>query len=138
MKIAVQGCAHGDLDDIYASVRHIEETENVKVDLLISCGDFQAVRNESDLDSMAVPQKYKQLGCFHKYYSGEVEAPYPTLFSKSEDPTFLSLFPTNSLTDSVSPNNKQLEVTMKLRTICGSSTMAATWHRRCFSWVTLV
>ena len=81
MKIAVQGCAHGDLDDIYASVRHIEETENVKVDLLISCGDFQAVRNESDLDSMAVPQKYKQLGCFHKYYSGEMEAPYPTLFS---------------------------------------------------------
>ena len=29
---------------------------------------------------MSVPNKYKQLGTFHKYYSGETRAPYPTLF----------------------------------------------------------
>lgn len=30
-------------------------------------GDFQAVRNHQDLQCMAVPDKYKQLGTFYKY-----------------------------------------------------------------------
>ena len=47
----------------------------MKVDLLIICGDFQAIRNEKDLDSMAVPDKYKEIGCFCKYYSGQKKAP---------------------------------------------------------------
>lgn len=29
---------------------------------------------------MAVPDKYKELGTFWKYYSGRVQAPYPTIF----------------------------------------------------------
>jgi hypothetical protein len=52
----------------------------VKIDLLICCGDFQAVRNIDDLECMSVPNKYKELGTFWKYYSGEALAPYPTLF----------------------------------------------------------
>ena len=80
MKVAIQGCAHGDLDEIYASVKHLEEVEGIKVDLVISCGDFQAIRNESDLDAIAVPDKYKELGTFHEYYAGSRKAPYPTLF----------------------------------------------------------
>ncbi|QDZ18997.1 lariat debranching enzyme [Chloropicon primus] len=80
MRVAVQGCSHGDLDEIYASVAHIEQQENTTVDLVISCGDFQAIRNQGDFDSIAVPDKYKELGSFHKYYSGEKVAPYPTLF----------------------------------------------------------
>ena len=80
MKVAVQGCLHGDLDEIYASVAHLEQHENVRVDLVISCGDFQAIRNAGDLSSIAVPDKYKELKGFHRYYSGEKIAPYPTLF----------------------------------------------------------
>jgi lariat debranching enzyme len=30
------------------------------------CGDFQAIRNVQDLTCMAVPDKYKALGGFHK------------------------------------------------------------------------
>ena len=41
MQIAVEGCAHGDLDNIYATLQHLEVVENVKIDLLICCGDFQ-------------------------------------------------------------------------------------------------
>ena len=35
-----------------------------------------------DLECMAVPEKYKTLGSFHKYYSGEAKATCPTIFSK--------------------------------------------------------
>lgn len=80
MKIAVEGCAHGDLDNIYDTLRHLEELENIKIDLLICCGDFQAVRNENDLESMACPVKYRTMNTFWKYYSGEKVAPVPTLF----------------------------------------------------------
>lgn len=43
---------------IYASITRMEEATGKKVDLLICCGDFQAVRNKADLRCMAVPQKY--------------------------------------------------------------------------------
>ena len=80
MKIAVEGCCHGELDMIYATIEHMKTKENVKLDLLIICGDFQSVRNLKDLDSMAVPAKYRELGTFWKYYSGIKKAPVLTLF----------------------------------------------------------
>jgi len=80
MKIAVEGCCHGELDKIYETIAHLEERDNIKVDLLICCGDFQAIRNPSDLNCMAVPQKYRKMNTFYKYYSGEAVAPVLTLF----------------------------------------------------------
>ena len=80
MKIAVEGCGHGELDSIYASVRMLEEREKKKIDMVICCGDFQAVRNLDDLECMACPMKYREMGSFYKYYSGEVVAPYLTVF----------------------------------------------------------
>ena len=80
MKIAVEGCCHGELDKIYETLEHLEKKENVKVDLLLCCGDFQAVRNESDLCCMAVPPKYRHMETFYKYYSGEKKAPVLTIF----------------------------------------------------------
>ncbi|KAG5639606.1 hypothetical protein H0H81_010808 [Sphagnurus paluster] len=79
MKIAVEGCCHGDLDAIYARIAQLEDQHNYKVDVLVICGDFQAVRNWSDLECMAVPDKYKELKDFHKYYSGEKKAPILTI-----------------------------------------------------------
>ncbi|THU70601.1 hypothetical protein C4D60_Mb08t26710 [Musa balbisiana] len=52
-QIAVEGCLHGELDEVYASIRHVEKIEDTKIDLLIRCGDFQAVRNENDLESLS-------------------------------------------------------------------------------------
>lgn len=67
MKIAVEGCAHGELQQIYNTINVIENRENIKVDLLICCGDFQATRNKDDLLTMAVPLKYRQMCSFYKY-----------------------------------------------------------------------
>lgn len=66
MKIAVEGCAHGELDNIYASIKEVEEKENIKIDLLICCGDFQSSRNTEDLACMAVPPKYRHICSFYK------------------------------------------------------------------------
>uniref|UniRef100_A0A3B1IHG5 Debranching RNA lariats 1 n=1 Tax=Astyanax mexicanus TaxID=7994 RepID=A0A3B1IHG5_ASTMX len=80
MKIAVEGCCHGELDKIYETISHLERKEGLKVDLLLCCGDFQAVRNEGDMKCMAVPAKYRQMQTFYKYYSGEKKAPVLTIF----------------------------------------------------------
>uniref|UniRef100_A0A1A7X4N3 Debranching enzyme homolog 1 n=1 Tax=Iconisemion striatum TaxID=60296 RepID=A0A1A7X4N3_9TELE len=80
MKIAVEGCCHGELDKIYETIDYLEKKEGVKVDLLLCCGDFQAVRNEGDLKCMAVPFKYRTMQTFYKYYSGEKKAPVLTIF----------------------------------------------------------
>ncbi|KAK3829388.1 MAG: DBR1-domain-containing protein [Benniella sp.] len=78
MRIGVEGCCHGELDAIYSAIE--ERQGDHKVDLLLVCGDFQAIRNEADLETISCPRKYLQLGTFHKYYSGERKVPVPTVF----------------------------------------------------------
>ena len=56
-QIAVEGCGHGELDNIYKTLTDAEAANGFKVDLLICCGDFQAVRNLDDLATMACPVK---------------------------------------------------------------------------------
>lgn len=73
VKVVVEGCCHGDLDEIYANVPSLAE-------LLIICGDFEALRNSADLETMSVPRKYLKMGDFHRYYSGEKKAPVLTVF----------------------------------------------------------
>jgi len=80
MKIAVEGCTHGELEKTYQTIKQIEEQEGTKVDLLLCCGDFQSTRNLSDLACMACPDKYKSMCSFYKYYSGEAIAPVLTIF----------------------------------------------------------
>ncbi|KAF7594444.1 lariat debranching enzyme [Aspergillus hancockii] len=81
LRVALEGCGHGCLHDIYASVEHAAQLKGWDgVDLLIIGGDFQAVRNSYDMACMSVPQKYKELGDFHEYYSGRRKAPYLTIF----------------------------------------------------------
>jgi lariat debranching enzyme len=63
----VEGCCHGELDAIYKQIAYLEERNGYKIDLLLICGDFQAIRNPQDLGCMSVPQKYKQLGGFYKW-----------------------------------------------------------------------
>ncbi|TFK18839.1 DBR1-domain-containing protein [Coprinopsis marcescibilis] len=74
-----EGCCHGQLDAIYGQIARLEQQNGYKVDLLLICGDFQAIRNSRDLQCMAVPNKYKELGEFHKYYAGEKIAPILTI-----------------------------------------------------------
>ncbi|KAI1388998.1 lariat debranching enzyme, C-terminal domain-containing protein [Hypoxylon trugodes] len=81
VRIAVEGCGHGTLDAIYASVANSCKARGWDgIDLLIIGGDFQATRNAADLSVMSVPAKYRQLADFPGYYTGEKKAPYLTIF----------------------------------------------------------
>ncbi|XP_037063769.1 lariat debranching enzyme isoform X2 [Peromyscus leucopus] len=80
MRVAVAGCCHGELDKIYETLALAEQRGPGPVDLLLCCGDFQAVRNEADLRCMAVPPKYRHMQTFYRYYSGEKKAPVLTIF----------------------------------------------------------
>ncbi|KAK9424087.1 putative Lariat debranching enzyme [Seiridium unicorne] len=81
VRVAIEGCGHGTLHSIYASVQNAARARGWSgVDLLIIGGDFQAVRNAADLTVMSVPVKYRELGDFPEYYSGRVEAPILTIF----------------------------------------------------------
>ncbi|KAG1753602.1 lariat debranching enzyme, C-terminal domain-containing protein [Suillus paluster] len=64
----VEGCSHGALDAIYQHLHNLEARHN-----------YCPIRNHRDMQCMAVPQKYRQLGDFHKYYTGERTAPVLTI-----------------------------------------------------------
>ncbi|KAJ9069890.1 lariat debranching enzyme [Entomophthora muscae] len=74
LKVAFEGCCHGELDKFYAEV-----TKEGGADLVLIAGDFQSLRNKGDLDSLQVPPKYRRMGDFSDYYSGKKKAPYLTL-----------------------------------------------------------
>lgn len=81
VRVASEGCGHGTLHAIYASVT--EACSHLGwpgVDLLIIAGDFQSVRNAYDLNCVSMPAKYRHMGDFHEYYSGQRKAPYLTIF----------------------------------------------------------
>ncbi len=74
MRIAVQGCGHGQLHAVYAAAAQR------RAELLLVCGDYQAMRDERDLADMACPAKYRRMGDFVAYYSGAALAPMPSVF----------------------------------------------------------
>lgn len=78
LRIAVQGCCHGQLNQIYKEVARINS--KTPIDLLIILGDFQSIRNAQDFKSIAIPPKYQKFGDFISYYNNEIEAPVPTIF----------------------------------------------------------
>ncbi|KAI0130357.1 lariat debranching enzyme, C-terminal domain-containing protein [Xylariales sp. AK1849] len=81
VRVAIEGCGHGTLNAIYSTVQNAARVRGwTGVDLLIIGGDFQAVRNAADLTVMSVPAKYRELGDFPAYYSGQAKAPILTIF----------------------------------------------------------
>jgi Calcineurin-like phosphoesterase. len=80
IRVAVQGCSHGALDRIYDTLVLHQQKSGKRIDLLLCCGDFQALRNTTDLETISVPQKYREMGSFYKYYAGLKTAPILTIF----------------------------------------------------------
>jgi lariat debranching enzyme len=39
--VVIIGCCHGELDAMYDSINHLQERQNIKIDLVLCCGDFQ-------------------------------------------------------------------------------------------------
>eukprot|EP00475_Leptophrys_vorax_P015197 TRINITY_DN2156_c0_g1_i1.p1 TRINITY_DN2156_c0_g1~~TRINITY_DN2156_c0_g1_i1.p1 ORF type:complete len:450 (+),score=122.26 TRINITY_DN2156_c0_g1_i1:68-1417(+) len=86
VRVAVVGCLHGKLDAVYTTVARCEEelrakgAPNPNIDLVLITGDFQSVRHGDEIDTMSIPQKYRELGDFVKYHKGTLLAPKLTVF----------------------------------------------------------
>lgn len=84
LRIAVQGCCHGELNNIFKQVTELHKKN--PIDLLVILGDFQSIRSGADFQSISIPPKYQKLGDFQYYYNEQVEQqnmtppPVPTLF----------------------------------------------------------
>ncbi|ODV88428.1 hypothetical protein CANCADRAFT_33026 [Tortispora caseinolytica NRRL Y-17796] len=74
LKVMTQGCVHGELDRAFEIAK-----KHRGIDLILINGDFQAVRNDTDLRCMSVPPKYLKRGDFRKYYIGPRAAPVLTI-----------------------------------------------------------
>ena len=79
LRIAVSGCVHGSLDQLYSKLAQDEAKHGFHCDLLLCTGDFQALRDRIDLEVMTCPEKYRTMGDFWKYYVGMAEAPVLTV-----------------------------------------------------------
>ena len=67
MKIRIIGCCQWTMEEIYSTVIENERENNYKIDLLLICGDYQAVWNVCDLHCMARPERFLgDIGSFHK------------------------------------------------------------------------
>ena len=88
------GDIHGDLDTMYENAQNWEKEHDKSIDLIVQVGDFEVIRSENDLKFVIGPKKYRKLGDFHKYHSGDKEAPIKTLFigGNHEDYDFLDQF----------------------------------------------
>ena len=80
INIIVTGCIHGCLDKMYNDIQDYSSSKKLKIDLVLCTGDFESIRSENDLNFLACPEKYREMGDFHKYYTNKVKAPYLTIF----------------------------------------------------------
>ena len=79
LRIAIEGCCHGELNNIFKEVSRLHQQN--PIDLLIILGDFQSLRSTADFCSISIPPKYQKLGDFHNYYNNDTWGPpVPTLF----------------------------------------------------------
>ena len=80
INIIVTGCIHGCMDKMYKDIQDYEKENNKKIDLVLCTGDFECMRTENDLKFLSCPEKYREMGNFHKYYTSKAKAPYLTIF----------------------------------------------------------
>eukprot|EP00759_Apiculatamorpha_spiralis_P028959 PhF_6_TR31403/c0_g1_i2/m.46014/K18328/DBR1; lariat debranching enzyme len=80
VRIAVEGCGHGNLDIIYDAIKDLDARSGTTTELLLACGDFQCPRNLDDMNCLVTPLKYRRMGDFVDYYTGKKTAPVMTIF----------------------------------------------------------
>jgi len=78
--VAVVGCLHGQLSQLYQDIASRDKSEGKQTNLVIVCGDMQTVRHSQDIPSVNIPKKYLQdIGDFAEYYDGKKKVPILTV-----------------------------------------------------------
>jgi lariat debranching enzyme len=100
--LVVVGDVHGSHDAMTDRLAVVTARLGRPPGIMIQVGDFEPHRNEKDLAGMACPKKYRRLGDFPRYCSGERNFPAEVLFvgGNHEPYGWLDLHPGGfSLTD---------------------------------------
>ena len=71
MKIAVEGCCHGELDKIYETITHIEKRDNIKVGSVLEVAFAQNLFIEAN-HKFSVPNPYLCQSCGYGWSSKSV------------------------------------------------------------------
>ena len=79
-RFAVVGDVHGDHWKMIGLLAGWEKSRKKSLDFVLQVGDFEPHRSESDLATMAAPAKYRDLGDFPIFASGQFQFPWPIYF----------------------------------------------------------
>jgi lariat debranching enzyme len=78
--IAIFGDVHGHQDAMVLAAWRWMEEHQANIDLILCVGDFQAIRDETDMRAMACPAKYQQVGDYPAYHMGQRSFPAEVVF----------------------------------------------------------
>lgn len=79
-RFAVVGDVHGDHWTMIRLLQKWEKSRKKPLDFVLQVGDFEPHRDEADLATMAAPAKYRDLGDFPQFASGNAQFPWPIYF----------------------------------------------------------
>lgn len=77
---AAAGDIHGDHAGLIARLDEASAGLGAPLAFVLQVGDFEPVRDERDLLTMAGPERRRQLGSFHRVLSGELRYPAEVIF----------------------------------------------------------
>jgi lariat debranching enzyme len=77
---AAAGDIHGDHASLVGRLDDIIQQLQTPLEFVLQVGDFEPVRDESDLRLMTGPESRRQLGSFHRVLSGELVYPAEVIF----------------------------------------------------------
>ncbi|HMZ79808.1 MAG TPA: metallophosphoesterase [Acidobacteriota bacterium] len=89
------GDVHGEMHRMVALLSGVEKKRGIQLEFVLQVGDFEPHRDEQDLQTMAAPSKYRDLGDFHHYHQGWRSFPWPIYFigGNHEPYGYLDQFP---------------------------------------------
>ena len=77
---AAVGDVHGHMHAMVRVLSGWEASTRNSLSFVVQVGDFEPIRYEDDLNSMAVPAKYRAIGDFPDFFNGRATFPWPVYF----------------------------------------------------------
>ncbi len=77
---AVVGDVHGHMEKMVSFLVDWTRETGKSLSFVLQVGDFEPHRHDADLATMHGPSKYRKLGDFHRFVSGELHFPWPVFF----------------------------------------------------------
>lgn len=104
MIFAAVGDVHGQQKLMKRVLDNWEYANNKKIDFVLQVGDFEPIRFESDLESMACPSKYRKVGDFPEFYNGKYKFEQPVYFLSGNHEPYLFLDSLYQTPEEIAPN----------------------------------